>query len=321
MRRHLTIVVLVITFSTIAVGASAQDGRVAGALNEPAILSAHVNEGEGLLIIAGENLGRWVGKVYLADDRLDIERWEPWLIMAHLPYPYDPGTYLVTVTRGSGGLRDFTATFPVTFGEEGPPGPPGPQGPEGPQGPQGETGPQGPVGPMGPPGPAGATSASFLGEEHPDPLTFPDFFNNINVYCVVGPYAAGPNEVALMEAALSYGDSTTVSGATTISYSTDGGATWIFCNGWVASASNVAGGMSNMAMSCGMGPGIFSAWALMQTSAAHVITWSRSWRVLSPIKAPCRCKDGPARVMIRGFPSRHLRTSSARINSRCHSRL
>jgi hypothetical protein len=252
MRRHLTIVVLVITFSTIAVGASAQDGRVAGALNEPAILSAHVNEGEGLLIIAGENLGRWVGKVYLADDRLDIERWEPWLIMAHLPYPYDPGTYLVTVTRGSGGLRDFTATFPVTFGEEGPPGPPGPQGPEGPQGPQGETGPQGPVGPMGPPGPAGATSASFLGEEHPDPLTFPDFFNNINVYCVVGPYAAGPNEVALMEAALSYGDSTTVSGATTISYSTDGGATWIFCNGWVASASNVAGGMSNMAMSCGM---------------------------------------------------------------------
>jgi hypothetical protein len=105
---------------------------------------------------------------------------------------------------------------------------------------------------MGPPGPAGATSASFLGEEHPDPLTFPDFFNNTDVYCVVGPHAAGTNEVALMEAALSYGDSTTVSGATTIGYSTDGGATWDFCNGWVAAASNVAGGMTNMAVSCGM---------------------------------------------------------------------
>jgi len=142
-------------------------------------------------------------------------------------------------------------TFPVTFGEEGPQGPPGPQGPDGPQGPQGETGPQGPVGPTGPPVPV-ATSASFFGEDHPDTLTFPSFFNDTDVYCVVGPYAAGPDEVSLMDAALSWGDSTTKSGATTIGYSTDGGATWTFCNGWVAAASNVAGGITDMGVSCGL---------------------------------------------------------------------
>jgi hypothetical protein len=205
-----------------------------------------------LLIIVGENLGRRVGQVHLANDRLDIERWEPWLIVAYVPYPYDPGTYLVTVTPGLGGLRDFTATFPVTFGEEGPQGPPGPQGLPGPQGPQGETGPEGPVGPVGPRGGPAATSASFLGEDHPDPLTFPSFFNNTDVYCVVGPYMAGLDEVALMDAGLSFGDSTTQSGATTVGYSTDGGTTWEFCSGWVAAASNVAGGITNMAMSCGM---------------------------------------------------------------------
>jgi len=251
MRRHLTVAVLAITISTIAISASAQDDRVTVAVNEPVILSAHANEDDGLLIIVGENFGRLAGQVHLADNRLAIERWERWLIAAYLPFPYDPGTYLVTVTRGPGGLRELATTFPVTLGEEGPQGAEGPQGSEGPQGPQGEAGPQGPIGPTGPPGTT-APSASFLGEEHPDSLTFPDFFNNTDVYCVVGPHAAGPDEVALMDAALSYGDSTTVNGAATIGYSTDGGAAWEFCNGWIAAASNVAGGNANVAVSCGM---------------------------------------------------------------------
>jgi hypothetical protein len=252
MRRHLTVAVLVVTIMTITVSSTAAEDRDTVVMSAPVILSAHVNEEEGLLILVGENFGRSVGQVHLADDPLAIERWERWLIVAYLPYPYDPGTYLATATRGPGVLRESSATFHVTLGEEGPQGAEGPQGLEGPQGPQGETGPQGPVGPMGPPGPAGATSASFLGEEHPDPLTFPDFFNDTDVYCVVGPHAAGADEVALMDAALSFGDSTTVSGAATIGYSMDGGATWDFCSGWIAAGSNVAGGITNVAVSCGL---------------------------------------------------------------------
>jgi len=251
MRRHPICVVLVIAILTIAVSLSAQEDRDTLAVGEPVIVSAHVNEAEGLLIMVGENFGRSAGQVHLADDVLAIERWERWLIVAYLPFPYDPGTYLVTVTRGPGGLRELVATFPVTLGEEGPQGPVGPEGPEGPQGPQGETGPQGPVGPTGPPGTT-APSVSLLGEEHPDPLTFPAFFNNTDVYCVVGPHAAGADEIALMDAALSFGDSTTVSGAATIGYSTDGGATWDFCNGWIGAGSNVAGGITNVAVSCGL---------------------------------------------------------------------
>ena len=251
MRRHLTIVVLVVTILTITASSTDADDRDTLVMSAPVILSAHVNEEEGLLILVGENFGRSVGLVHLADDLLAIERWERWLIVAYLPYPYDPGTYLVTVTRGPGVLRESVATFAVTLGEEGPQGPVGPQGPEGPQGPQGETGPQGPVGPTGPPGTV-RPSVSFLAEEHPDPLTFPDFFNNTEVYCVIGPHKAGTEEVALMDAALSFGNNTTVSGGATIAYSTDGGATWEFCNGWIAAGSNVAGGITNVAASCGL---------------------------------------------------------------------
>jgi hypothetical protein len=98
-------------------------------------------------------------------------------IVAELPAGYAPGTYLLTVSRGTGSVT--TGTFHLTIGAAGTPGPkgdqgdqgpqgePGLQGPIGPAGPQGEPGVQGPVGlqgpqgapgvqgPMGPPGPKG----------------------------------------------------------------------------------------------------------------------------------------------------------------------
>jgi hypothetical protein len=251
MRRHPVFVVLLLTVVTVAASANAQEDRGTEIIGAPVIVSAHVNEEESLLILVGENFGRIAGEVRLADDLLAIERWERWLITAYLPFPYEPGTYLVTVTRSPGSLRESTATFHATVGEE---GPQGEQGPQGPGGPQGETGQQGPVGPAGPPGPAGAgwVVTSFLAEERPDPLTFPDFFNDTEVYCVVGPHEAAVNEVALMDADLSFGATTTLTGGATIAYSVDAGVTWDFCNGWIAAASNGAGGVANMGARCGL---------------------------------------------------------------------
>jgi cysteine-rich repeat protein len=91
-------------------------------------------------------------------------------ITAQLPPGLAPGSYLLTVSRGSGNVKNDA--FSVTIGAVGPTGPEGPQGevgpqgdvgppgeqgPEGPQGPEGEQGPQGGQGPQGPTGPSGAS--------------------------------------------------------------------------------------------------------------------------------------------------------------------
>ncbi len=69
-----------------------------------------------------------------------------------------PGTYIVTVTNGTG--ANHTASLAVTFGEVGPVGPVGPQGIQGAVGPQGAQGPQGPQGPKGDKGDIGATGST-----------------------------------------------------------------------------------------------------------------------------------------------------------------
>jgi len=99
-----------------------------------------VDEERMLLTITGEQLGRWPGHVFLAGVSLDIEKWEPWIITAYLPYPYDPGTYLLAVLSGPSAERDFSLQFPVTCGEEGPQGPQGKVGPKGDKGDQGDQG-------------------------------------------------------------------------------------------------------------------------------------------------------------------------------------
>ena len=149
MRCSLTGVVLVVVFSAFAASTGAQERPVAREAFEPTILSAHADEEEGLLIVMGENLGRWPGEVFLGEDRLEIERWEPWLIVAHLPGPYTPGTYRLRVELGPGVPADLPVESAVTLGEEGPQGETGPRGPVGPEGPQGPQGIPGPPGMSG----------------------------------------------------------------------------------------------------------------------------------------------------------------------------
>ncbi|HEX5751814.1 MAG TPA: hypothetical protein VFZ09_36680 [Archangium sp.] len=74
-----------------------------------------------------------------------------------------PGTYLVSVSRGS--LPEENSALGVTVGQQGPKGdtgpagPMGPAGPAGPAGPKGDKGDKGDTGPMGPAG-GGANCAS-----------------------------------------------------------------------------------------------------------------------------------------------------------------
>lgn len=93
-------------------------------------------------------------------------------VVARLSGTFPAGTYLLTVSRGSGKpeFDTFNLSIPGPYshtpgpaGPEGPRGPEGPIGPEGaagpvgPMGPEGAAGPAGPTGPPGPPGPMGAT--------------------------------------------------------------------------------------------------------------------------------------------------------------------
>jgi hypothetical protein len=72
-------------------------------------------------------------------------------VLVSLPAGYTRGTYLLTVSRGSGSVKN--ASFHLALGAVGPEGPQGPPGEKGDAGPQGLPGPEGPQGPPGPPGP------------------------------------------------------------------------------------------------------------------------------------------------------------------------
>jgi hypothetical protein len=87
-------------------------------------------------------------------------------ILAELPAGYPPGTYLLTVARGSSARRrdedrlgrdEFDLTVGAA-GPAGPQGPPGLKGDPGAQGPPGPTGPQGPKGDKGDKGDPGITA-------------------------------------------------------------------------------------------------------------------------------------------------------------------
>lgn len=141
------------------------------ARNRMVIRSATASELPGRLVIRGANLAEPNGAppaVMLADQPLTVDTAVADQIIAILPNDLQPGSYLLTVSRGAGvPLND---TFEVTIGATGAEGPPGPTGatgpaglpgPQGPQGMQGTQGPQGLQGPQGPTGPAG-TSAVLL---------------------------------------------------------------------------------------------------------------------------------------------------------------
>ena len=139
-----------------------------------AITGAEADTDAGTLQIYGRNFIASNGAlpaVALAGAPLVVQTIDNGYIKAWLPVGITPGSYRVTVSRGTGAVQNDS--FAVTIGAAGPigatgpqgaqgePGPQGDQGPTGPpgatgaQGPQGDTGPQGPQGDPGPQGPTG----------------------------------------------------------------------------------------------------------------------------------------------------------------------
>jgi hypothetical protein len=103
------------------------------------ILSAQADQTSGTMLIQGQN---FLGKskddsvVTLAENPLTIHSVSDTEIWAELPAGVTPGSYLLTVSRGQGSVKNDS--FNLTIGAVGPAGP------------QGEAG---PTGAMGPPGP------------------------------------------------------------------------------------------------------------------------------------------------------------------------
>jgi hypothetical protein len=89
-------------------------------------------------------------------------------IVAALSGNFPEGTYLITVSRGTGAVENGAFAVAIYHeeaqqtiqGPAGPAGPPGPAGPMGPRGPQGANGATGAVGPAGPSGPQGVSGAA-----------------------------------------------------------------------------------------------------------------------------------------------------------------
>src|SRR5207249_1032625 len=86
------------------------------------------------------------------------------MVVAQIPADIDDGTYLLTVSCGSGESEYDSADVKFRHKdneeETGPTGPTGPSGPRGATGATGATGPSGPSGPSGATGPTGPSGAS-----------------------------------------------------------------------------------------------------------------------------------------------------------------
>jgi len=102
------------------------------------IVSAKADAGAGTLIIDGSAFGDGTPAVTLNGMPLTVVTSTPNEILASLPSGLDPGTYLLTVSRGPA-TTQFDS-FNLTLGAV------GPQGPAGATGATGATGPQGPPG-------------------------------------------------------------------------------------------------------------------------------------------------------------------------------
>jgi hypothetical protein len=142
----------------------------------PVILSVSADPQLVVLTIGGQNFGDLTPTVTLDSVPLVVTGATPTQVLASLPPGLLPGSYRLTLARGTRRGDDRSdqpapkevAVFDVTLGAVGPMGPKGekgdtgnvgPQGLPGPTGPKGDPGPtgaQGPAGPQGPPGPAGS---------------------------------------------------------------------------------------------------------------------------------------------------------------------
>lgn len=110
------------------------------------------------LSIHGRNFGSSAGVVTLNGFPLPTVTWTNSLIEVRLSGETSPGTYLLSVSRGTGGVQ--FDTFDVTLGSVGPQGEPGAPGATGATGAQGATGEKGDSGPPGPPGSTGLAGKS-----------------------------------------------------------------------------------------------------------------------------------------------------------------
>lgn len=121
------------------------------------IRKAQVDVSANRMTITGVNFGSSVPTVKLEGVKLTLVSHSPTQIVANLPSNIQPGTYLLTVSRGNGNPKNDA--FDVTIGATGAQGPAGAPGPQGPVGPAGTQGPQGVKGETGAPGAVGAQGA------------------------------------------------------------------------------------------------------------------------------------------------------------------
>ena len=192
MPRRLSIVLAVV----IALG-TASPMALAASSHQPVI--TEVRTDAALLRIAGFDLADGLPRVTLGGVPLAVTSATATQVVALVPASFTPGTYLMTLTVGTGSSGQDNSKYDESWvtigavgpqGERGSPGLPGAAGPTGPQGPQGaqgpagapgkegpagkdglnglpgkdgSQGPQGPVGPQGPIGPQGIPGAASLG--------------------------------------------------------------------------------------------------------------------------------------------------------------
>lgn len=153
-------VIIVVLFMTLASSAPivAQNSShvvATASQNSLVIDTASVDTVTNRVTITGRNFGNSAPAVKLAEVPIAVQSYDfnSQTLIANLPAGLAPGSYLLTVTAGSG--QNQTADFDLTTGAVGPKGPQGLKGDIGPMGPQGPTGAAGPTGPIGPIGPIG----------------------------------------------------------------------------------------------------------------------------------------------------------------------
>ena len=127
-----------------------------GQVPAPVILNTAHDPANQVLLINGSNLSTATAAPIVTFDGLEVTviSFTATQVVVPVSGQTAPGSYLVTLRRGSGEDTYFLATVGA-IGPQGPTGATGPQGPQGPQGDTGATGPQGPQGVMGPVGPQG----------------------------------------------------------------------------------------------------------------------------------------------------------------------
>lgn len=121
--------------------------------NDPIVTATTIDAANQVLLIQGSGFGSAQPQVTLDLFSLQVMNYTDTAVVAMLPNNKSPGSYLLSLTRGTPPAKsgDFVVTIEGSA--------PGPQGPKGNTGPAGASGPAGPVGPAGTPGPPGPAGA------------------------------------------------------------------------------------------------------------------------------------------------------------------